>query len=325
LTKELVPISCIVNIHPKIEITPNSLTVTEELTKEEFIGGYNALERIEGANCWWKGDLAKEHNKHKKDYGDIKELAKENGWNYDSLRVYKSIAEKYEVLNRFNTLGFLHHAVVAPRPDRLEWLERAAENNWSVKELVNEVRKADKLLPPTLPKGIYNVIYADPPWRYDFSETESRSIEAHYESLELDEICYYTDSEGTAIQDKIADNAVLFLWATQPKIREALRVIEAWGFDYKTGAIWVKDKIGMGYYFREKHELILVAKKGELAVPEPENRPPSTIEAPRLQHSRKPECVYEIIERMYPGHKYMECFSRTVRPGWTGWGKEYER
>lgn len=80
---------------------------------------------------------------------------------------------------------------------------------------------------PISPNGKFSVILADPPWRYEFSETESRSIEAHYATLSLEEICNYRDGNGTPVQEKFADDAVLFLWATQPKIREALQVIEA--------------------------------------------------------------------------------------------------
>jgi N6-adenosine-specific RNA methylase IME4 len=99
-------------------------------------------------------------------------------------------------------------------------------------------------------------------------------------------------------------------------------VLDAWGFDYRTCAVWVKDKIGMGYYFRQKHELLLVAKRGELPVPDPTDRPSSVIEAPRVQHSVKPDEVYDLIEKMYPGYAWCELFQRRPRDGWTGWGNE---
>ncbi|MBA7667848.1 hypothetical protein ES703_75948 [subsurface metagenome] len=194
-------------------------------------------------------------------------------------------------------------------------------NRWLNQYFLIDANASIKSL-PFLPPGLYNVICADPPWRYDFSETESRSIEAHYKTLSVEEICSYKDGNGTAIQDKFAEDAVLFLWATQPKIREALQVIEAWGFDYKTGAVWVKDKFGMGYYFREQHELLFVAKKGNMPVPNPEDRPTSIINAPRLQHSRKPDEVYQSIEKMYPKGKYLEMFATRTRPGWKGFGLE---
>ena len=163
---------------------------------------------------------------------------------------------------------------------------------------------------PILPEGKFDVIYADPPWRYEFSETEPRSIEAHYATLSLEEICNYRDGNGTPVQEKFADNAVLFLWAPQPKIREALQVIKDWGFDYRTGAIWVKDKFGMGYHFREQHELLFVAKRGDMPAPPPKARPSSIIKAPRTNHSKKPKKVYRIIQKMYPRDRYLEIFGR---------------
>ncbi|MBA7549960.1 hypothetical protein ES705_42465 [subsurface metagenome] len=183
--------------------------------------------------------------------------------------------------------------------------------NW-IERLERKARQRAIKPPPNpiLPNGKFSVIYADPPWRYEFSETESRSIEAHYNTLSLEEICKYKDGNGTPVQEKFADDAVLFLWATQPKIREALQVIEAWGFNYRTGAIWLKDKFGMGYYFREQHELLFIAKRGDIPVPSPKARPPSIIRARRTNHSQKPREVYKIIQKMYPCDRYLEIFGR---------------
>lgn len=166
-----------------------------------------------------------------------------------------------------------------------------------------------------VPKGKFNVILADPPWRYDFSETDSRQIDSHYPSMELDAICN--------IKIPCADDGILFLWATAPKLREALKVIDAWGFEYKTHAIWVKDKIGMGYYFRNQHELLLVATKGKFHPPAESNRFSSAIHGERTEHSKKPNIIYELIEKMYPQGTYMELFARAKRNNWTGWGNEY--
>lgn len=183
--------------------------------------------------------------------------------------------------------------------------------DWVVRLKRKSAQKSIKPPPnPILPDGKFSVILADPPWRYDFSETEPRSIEAHYATLSLEEICKYKDGDGTPVQEKFAENAVLFLWATSPKIREALKVIEAWGFDYKTGAVWVKDKFGMGYHFREQHELLFVAKRGDVPTPPPKARPSSIIKAPRTNHSQKPRQVYKIIQKMYPRDRYLEIFGR---------------
>lgn len=169
------------------------------------------------------------------------------------------------------------------------------------------------------PKGKFQVIYADPPWEYEFSETQSREIENHYPTMKLKDIKELTDGRRT-VQDLLSDDCVLFLWTTSPKLEEALSVLKEWGFKYGTCAIWDKQVMGMGYYFRQQHEILLVGKRGNLPVPDPKNRVSSIISAKRTEHSRKPEEVYEILEKMYPDRTKIELFSRNEREGWTMWG-----
>lgn len=164
--------------------------------------------------------------------------------------------------------------------------------------------------------GPFPVIYADPPWRYDYAEDTTRQIENHYPTMSLDEI--------KALDIPAAEDAVLFLWATSPKLVEALEVMAAWGFEYRTCMVWVKDKIGMGYYARQQHELLLIGKRGALPVPDPEDRPPSVIEGTRAVHSAKPDRGYEVIERMYPLAEKCELFQRRPRNRWSGWGNQAE-
>ena len=172
---------------------------------------------------------------------------------------------------------------------------------------------------PPMPKGTFEIIYADPPWKYDFSKSKSRSIETHYQTMELGDIC---DLFKKQPQCKIANNAILFLWATAPKIREALKVLDSWNFGYKTQAIWIKDKIGMGYYFRGQHEILLIGGIGKPLVPLPSNRQSSVIDSPRSEHSAKPEAFYDLIETMYPNRSYLELFARNTRDGWESWGND---
>lgn len=165
-------------------------------------------------------------------------------------------------------------------------------------------------------EGKYGLIYADPPWQYDFAETDSRKIENHYPTMTVEEI------EGLGESVPASDDALLFLWATSPKLREALRVVAAWGFEYVTCMVWVKPSIITGYYARQQHELLLIGKRGDPPVPQAENRPPSVMHGPRTEHSRKPQAAYEVIERMYPERAKLELFARNGRPGWKPWGNE---
>ena len=165
----------------------------------------------------------------------------------------------------------------------------------------------------------YSVIYADPPWHFEVYNEESgteRAAGNHYPTLPLEHIC------ALPVRELAAEDAVLFLWTTLPHLEEAFRVIAAWGFQYKTNLAWVKDKIGLGYFVRNQHELLVVATRGDIPAPLPATRPPSVITAPRREHSRKPDEAYELIERMYPELPKIELFARSAREGWAAWGNQ---
>ena len=162
----------------------------------------------------------------------------------------------------------------------------------------------------------YPVIYLDPPWRYDYAESDARTIENHYPTMSLDEI------KAMDVSLVAFDDCIMFMWATSPKLADAFQVLDAWGFSYRTCAVWDKQKIGMGYYFRQQHELLLIAVKGQPPTPAPANRPSSVFSYPRGQHSAKPHEVYEVIEAMYPTLPKIEMFCRTPREGWGVWGNQ---
>jgi len=167
-----------------------------------------------------------------------------------------------------------------------------------------------------LPKGEYNIVYADPPWQYEHAVSNSRKIENQYPTMKLEDICKLN------INPMMAEDVVLFMWATNPKLEEALTVLNYWQFKYRTNVVWVKDKIGMGYYFRQQHELLLIATRGNPTTPLPKNRVSSVLNAPRMEHSSKPDIMYEIIEKLYPNANYLELFARNKRKNWTSWGNE---
>lgn len=191
-----------------------------------------------------------------------------------------------------------------------------------VMQKINREKKIDNIAKKTTEAkaigelGIYSIIYADPPWRYDFSKDSNDSIEHHYPTMSIEEIC------DLPINEIAYDDCVLFLWATNPKLEEAMQVINAWGFKYRTNMVWVKNSIGLGYYARQQHELLLIATKGNLPTPDPSDRISSVIESPREEHSKKPDVVYEIIEKMYPKYNKIELFARSRRDGWFVWGNQ---
>jgi len=167
----------------------------------------------------------------------------------------------------------------------------------------------------------YQVIYADPPWRYDFSKTDSREIENQYPTMDIEDI--------KSLNVPSAENAVLYLWATAPKLQEGLDVVKAWGFQYKTHAIWDKGSVGMGYWFRGQHELLLVGVKGHVSPPAQELRISSVILQNKGQHSAKPDYVREMIGEWFPTETKLEMFARQDQSNlfqqnihWDTWGNE---
>jgi N6-adenosine-specific RNA methylase IME4 len=167
---------------------------------------------------------------------------------------------------------------------------------------------------------LVSVLLADPPWQYDFAETDSRQIENQYPTATAEEIATHMQLRWAP---KLADDCVLFMWATAPKLKEAFIVLEGWGFEYKTHAVWDKEKIGMGYWFRGQHELLLVATKGKKSPPEADVRVSSVFREKRdSKHSRKPVCVYEAIESMFPNDVKFEMYSRKPRNGWLAGGND---
>lgn len=164
-----------------------------------------------------------------------------------------------------------------------------------------------------LPTGKYAVIYADPPWQYDNSGLKT-SAESQYPTMPLEDIC------GLPIKELSSDTSVLFLWATNPLLPEALKVVDSWGFTYKTNLVWIKGSgAGIGWFEKSAHEILIIAVREN--APHPDERPVSYFEEARTVHSRKPEKAYRIIESMYPGNK-LELFARNRREGWDIWGNE---
>ena len=190
--------------------------------------------------------------------------------------------------------------------------ERADKKRAERTVLLNELSNRNA----PLPERKYTIIYADPPWEYDFSPSSDRSVENHYPTMPIENIC------AMPVEALATPDAMLFLWAPPSFIKKGIMVLEAWGFELAASAVWDKGKIGTGIYFRQQHEYLILGKRGQPITPRPGSQPASVIQAPRGKHSEKPEMVYEIIERMYPGLSRIELFSRSSREGWDAWGNQ---
>src|SRR5207248_1985231 len=152
----------------------------------------------------------------------------------------------------------------------------------------SQVRRAnrDAAIPPAPPppEGPFEVILADPPWTYGSPDSQF-APEQHYPTMSLEATKQLTLPA--------AADCVLFLWAVNTLLPQALEVIDAWGFHYRSNLAWVKTWIGPGIWLRQRHELLLIATKGTVAPPEPQDRCDSVLEAKRGRHSEKPEQAYQ--------------------------------
>jgi N6-adenosine-specific RNA methylase IME4 len=174
---------------------------------------------------------------------------------------------------------------------------------------------------PELPKGKYNIIYADPAWCYYAGGYKNQS--QHYDSMSIEEIC------NLPIKELAADNCILFLWITFPILQDCFKVIEAWGFKYSTcGFVWIKSKqdktgfaFGLGNWTRANSELCLIATKG--SVKRLDAGISQIIYEPKGEHSEKPAIVRDKIIKLVGDLPRIELFARGIPPkGWTFWGNE---
>lgn len=190
-----------------------------------------------------------------------------------------------------------------------------------------------------LQRGGYAAIYADPPWHFKTYNEKGRKRSPDWKRFKGSPSMHYDTMSAEAIRalpvaDLAADDSCLFLWICWPLLPEALALIEAWGFTYKTcGFDWVKAhagqldmlrddndvQIGMGYWTRSNSEVCLLATRGKPKRLKADVR--QAIIEPRRQHSRKPDCVYGRIERLVAG-PYVELFARTTRKNWSSWGNQ---
>ncbi len=161
----------------------------------------------------------------------------------------------------------------------------------------------------------FGTIYADPAWQYGNQATRGATGD-HYLGMSVDEIC------AMPISKLVADDAHLHLWTTNAFLFDCKRVIEAWGFEYKSAYVWVKPQIGMGNYWRVSHEYLLLGVRGSATFTDKSQK--SWGEFPRRGHSQKPEEIRQLVEKVSPGPR-LELFARRRTPGWHVWGNEIER
>ena len=173
----------------------------------------------------------------------------------------------------------------------------------------------------------YNIIYADPAWDYSDVRTWKKmggGVRGHYKTMPIEEIC------ALPIQELAAEDCVLFCWVTFPNLKEGIRTIEAWGFEYKTiGFTWVKMNpdngkpfFGIGYYTKSNAEICLIGTRGMPSKLKISDKISSVILSKKREHSRKPDEARTRIVQLLGDVPRIELFAREKHEGWDAWGNE---
>lgn len=314
------------------DFSPTGLTLPAGLPFERWTEIGETLRSMERSVMWWIGDWVRYGERC---YGETYAQALDaTDYSYQTLRKAAYVAGSFELFRRRNNLSFAHHAEVAavPMPQQDALLDEAAKFGWSRSDLRLAVyrgknrigadpAKADTCTTDDLSTLIaggqrFGTVYADPPWRYGNQGTRA-STGRHYEGMSVDEIA------ALPVAQLVANDAHLHLWTTNGFLFESKRIIEAWGFEYKSCFVWVKPSIGIGNYWRVSHEFMLFGVRG--SAPFRDRSLSSWAEFPRGEHSGKPEQIRGLIERASPGPR-LELFGRNCHaPGWTIWGDGIER
>lgn len=222
-------------------------------------------------------------------------------------------------------IGALHQVLVEDRRRQQE--AKKAKREAREQQLGERIADGNSALADAAAAGKrFGVIYADPEWRFEPWSRETgmdRAADNHYPTSPLAVI------KSRPVHEIAAHDCALFLWATRPMLPQALAVVEAWGFAYKSCTVWGKRRAGAargpGYIFSDESELLLYATRGKVPAPAPGTQWPSLIIAPVARHSEKPDRFYELIESYFPTLPKIELNARSQRPGWDVWGAEAPR
>jgi N6-adenosine-specific RNA methylase IME4 len=315
-------------------LLPVGWQLPDDLSEAEWREAGEVLGKVELSVSWWLGDWWRAF---KPEWGERAALF-ESDWDgpaYSTCRHAGAVCDAFDIGRRRPNLTFKHHAEVASHDAAeadalLDWCEETAKPR-STLELRGEKNRRSVTI-GAQPSGEtctvedlsvlaasgrrFGCLYADPPWLYDNQGTRA-STGNHYQGLTVDELC------ALPVMDLAADNAHLHLWITNAFLFDAPRIFAAWGFEFRSMFAWVKPQMGIGNYWRNSHEILLTAVRGD-AKRFNDHSMISWMEFDRGVHSAKPQEVRAMVERASPG-PYLEMFARSPVPNWTVWGNQIER
>jgi N6-adenosine-specific RNA methylase IME4 len=175
--------------------------------------------------------------------------------------------------------------------------------------------------------GQFGAILIDPPWQFT---NRTGKVGPEHRRLHRYQTMTFEEIACLPVEKLALPKSHLYLWSPNALLLEALTIMKAWGFTYKTNIVWYKvrkdggpDGRGVGFYFRNVTELLLFGVKGKLRTLQPGRTQVNMMISRKQEHSRKPDAVYDLIEKCSPG-PYVELFARDRVEGWTQWGDEVD-
>lgn len=256
----------------------------------------------------FKNDTAVDFEKPKAD------IIRDAGFTQKQVERFQTMAAHPEIVEQVKAEARKKDDI-ASRADilkRIKAEKKRQEQQESIREQIDKPKTKNHVDIFTTNKK-YRVIYADPPWSYSDKQDTGTLGGAvkHYTTMPLNDIC--------TLPVPAADNAVLFMWVTSPLLEDSFKVINAWGFKYKSSFVWDKVAHNIGHYNSVRHEFLLIATKGS-CTPDVKKLYDSVVSIERTEHSRKPKEFREMIDTLYPVGERLEMFAREASEGWDVWG-----
>ena len=311
-------------------LTENGLEVDGRPTFGQYAGVGDFIHRAQKASGWWLADWIV-YGEGREDWKkQVEALIDFEVLTEASVKQYRYVAKAVPKSRRLKGVPFGHHTVVASLPpdQQREWLRRSKTEGWTQQELRKNLRahQRTKIIEgQAVLKGMFRILYADPPWLYsDSGPTVDGSLgkaERHFPGMTIKELC------DLPVEAHAMENSVLFCWVTAPMLYEdpgPREVIQAWGFKPKTGLIWDKVLHNWGHYVGIHHEHLIIATRGS-CMPDVPTPLPDSVQVIRRsgEHSEKPEFFRkEIIERLYTTGPRLELFGRRPVEGWSVFGND---
>ena len=308
------------------------LEMIVELTYDEWAAMGPELGHRQRVSTWCVGDwLNYGEQKWGEKYAQALELT---GLSYSTLTGAAWVAREFTSCRRRQKLEWWPHSEAAgldvdSQDAVLDWCETYVDDHddhpkrSELRDQVRLHRREQVVESLAEMKGKYRVVYADPPWQYNDSGASAEGsfgkAEDHYPTMPTEDIA------NLPIEAHSRPNSVLFMWVTVPMLPEAWKVLEGWGFTYKTHIVWDKDAHVVGNYVSCQHELLLICTRGSCTPDEltPMIDSVQTVKLAKRKHSAKPEDFRtKIIQRLYTRGPYLEMFGRHQVDGWTVYGNQ---